>query len=138
MFKNRYLIVLGVLSLLLVGMAVSNPFSNASPATDQAASDFYQRHADWMWTINEANAVIPVTGGSAYPDYAHRHPELSAPMEVPVDTTDYYFRHPEVPAAAEVSVDTTDYFFRHPELLASARSIDLTDYYFRHPELSGK
>ena len=109
MFKNRLLLVLGVISLLSVTMAVSYPRSNAS----QAASDFYQRHPDWTWTVRDESVVIPVTGESAYPDYFQRHPELSV--------------------RAETAIDTTDYFFRHPELRGPARSVDLTDYYFRHP-----
>jgi hypothetical protein len=40
--------------------------------------------------------AIPITGISAFPDYAQRHPELTMPMSVPVDTTDYFFRHPEL------------------------------------------
>jgi len=99
MFKNRFILVLGVLSLLLVTMAVSNPLSSASPARDQGASDFYQQHPDWMWAINDQNVVIPLTGDAAFPDYHQRHPELSVRVEASVDTTDYYFRHPELSAA---------------------------------------
>lgn len=96
MFKSRFILVLAVLSLVLTTMAVSNPFSGASPAIDQGATDFYQRHPDWTWAINDQNAVIPVTGDSAFPDYHQRHPELSGPREISVDTTDYFFRHPEL------------------------------------------
>jgi len=73
MFKNRFLLVLGVISLLSVTMAVSYPRSNAS----QAGSDFYQRHPAWTWAINHQNAVIPLTGDSAFPDYFQRHTELN-------------------------------------------------------------
>jgi len=115
MFKNRFIVVLGVVSLLLVTMAVAYPRPNASLAADQAASDFYQRHPDWTWAINNQNVVIPVTGDAAFPDYYQRHPELSSPVEASIDTTDYYFRHPELRSPAK-SIDLTDYFFRHPEL----------------------
>ena len=112
MFRNRIILVLGVLSLLLVGMAVSFPRSNASRALDQTATDFYQRHPDWTWAVR-APSAIPVTGSSEMSDYFQRHPELTAP--------------------AEASVDLTDYYFRQKALFPSAKTIDLTDYYFRHP-----
>lgn len=115
MFKNRFILVLGVLSVLLVSMAVSNPFSNTSSTADQGSSDFFQRHPDWQWLASEQKAIIPLTGDAAFPDYHQRHPELSVPVEASVDTTDYYFRHPELSASVE-SIDLTDYFFRHPEL----------------------
>ena len=83
-------------------------------SVDLSASDFYQRHPDWTWTVRDASVAIPVTGESAYPDYFQRHPELKV--------------------LVETAIDTTDYFFRHPELMAPASSIDLTDYYFRHPD----
>jgi hypothetical protein len=107
MFKNRFILVLGVLALLLVTMAVTYPRTNAP----LAASDFHQRHPDWTWTSNNQKAVIPMTGISASPDYFQRHPELRV-------------------AVAE-TVDTTDYFIRLSILSASVESADLTDYYFR-------
>jgi len=116
MLKNRFILVLGVVSLLLVTMAISNPISNAPFAADEGASDFYQRHPDWTWTSNDSSALIPVTGNSAFPDYYQRHPELSAPIESSIDTTDYLFRHPEWRASPTKTIDLTDYFFRHPEL----------------------
>jgi hypothetical protein len=57
--------------------------------------------------------AIPITGNSAFPDYAQRHPELTMPMNIPVDTTDYFFRHSEFGYPANTD-DATDYFFRHP------------------------
>jgi hypothetical protein len=113
MFTNRFIFVLSVLSLLLVTLAVSKPFSKASPERINEATDFHQRHPEWTWAINNQNVVIPITGDSVFPDYYQRHPELRAPVEI--------------------SIDTTDYVFRHPELIAPVRHIDLTDYYFRHP-----
>ncbi len=44
MYKNRFILVLGLLSTLLVGMAVTQSRSLVYSATGQAASDFYQRH----------------------------------------------------------------------------------------------
>jgi hypothetical protein len=57
--------------------------------------------------------VIPITGNAAFPDYAQRHPELTMPLSIPVDTTDYFFRHSEFNYPANTD-DQTDYFFRHP------------------------
>jgi len=113
MFANRFLVVIGVISLLLVTLAVSSPRSGTAPASDQGASDFYQRHPDWTWAVNDQNAVIPLTSASAFPDYFQRHPELSAPLILGVGASDYFQRHPELSASVERSVDTTDYFFRH-------------------------
>jgi len=153
MFQNRFLVVIGVISLLLVTMAVSTPRSNVLLSTDQGASDFYQRHPDWTWAVNSQNAVIPVTGKSAFPDYSQRHPELSVspiiglgasdyfqrhselitPSILGLGASDYFMRHPEVTASAEGSVDMTDYYFRHTAAFPSLANIDLTDYFFRHP-----
>ena len=91
MYINRF--ILGLLSMLLVGMAVSQSRPLVSSATGQAASDFYQRHPDWTWEINNHDAVIPLTGDSAFPDYFQRHAELNIPVERSIDTTDYFFRH---------------------------------------------
>jgi hypothetical protein len=144
MFKNRFLLVLGAISILSVTMAVSYPRSNAP----LAASDFYQRHPAWIWVSNNSNASIPVAGASDAVDYFQRHPELRTSIGIAIDLTDYssrhpelslstndvlaasdyFMRHPELSAPVEVSVDTTDYFFRQP---ASAKTIDLTDYFFR-------
>ena len=99
MFKNRFILVLGVISVLLVSMAVSNPFSNTSAMADQESSDFFQRHPDWQWLASEQKAIIALTGDAAFPDYHQRHPELSVRVEASVDITDYYFRHPELSAA---------------------------------------
>ena len=93
-FKNRFLIVIGVVSLLLVTMAVSSPRSSSSPTPDLSGSDFHQRHPDWIWAVKQQNAVIPATGEAAFPDYYQRHRELSVAAERSIDTTDYYFRHP--------------------------------------------
>ena len=114
MFKNRVLVVIGVISLLLVTMAVSLPFPNASLTTGQGASDFYQRHPDWTWTINPQNASIPVTSDLAFPDYYQRHLQLRTPAISGLTASDYFQRHPELIAPAEALVDMTDYYFRHP------------------------
>jgi hypothetical protein len=146
MFKNRFLLVLGAISILSVTMAISYPRSNAP----LAASDFYQRHPAWIWVSNNSNASIPVTGASEAVDYFQRHPELRTSIGITIDLTDYSSRHPELSVSTtdvlaasdyfirhpelklnvpiEVSTDTTDYFFRQP---ASAKTIDLTDYFFR-------
>lgn len=115
MRKNRFLLVLGVISLLLVTLAVSKPFSKASPERPNQATDFYQRHPDWTWKIGDQEAVTSLADDSAFPDYYQRHPELRIPVEIVVDTTDYFIRHPDLRVSAK-SVDLTDYFLRHPEL----------------------
>ena len=113
MFKNRFILVLGVLSLVLVTMAVSNPKSNVSPTVDQAASDFHERHPDWQWVASYQKVIVPLTGDAAFPDYHQRHPELTALAETSIDITDYFFRHPELRNAPVKNVDLTDYYFRH-------------------------
>lgn len=113
MFKNRFLLILGVLSLLLVAMAISNSLSIASSVRNAGASDFHQRHPEWNWESQIAGD--PVAGA--------------------VDFPDYYQRHPELRPAAGIVVDTTDYFLRHPELHTSMKPVDFTDYFFRHAEL---
>ena len=116
MFKNSFILVLGVFSLLLVTVAVAYPRSNTVFPADQGASDFYQRHPEWTWASSAPNVVMPVTGNSAFPDYSQRHPELNSSVAITIDTTDYFFRHPQLQASATKSMDLTDYFFRHPEL----------------------
>jgi hypothetical protein len=128
MFKNRFLLVLGLISLMLVSLAISSFRNNASLSereaawviaerrTDaaapavvdsisiskrQAAWDFADRHTDWNWSaISEREAAWSL---------AERHVDGAAPAGVYLD-----------------------YAQRHPELSATAASIDLTDYYFRH------
>jgi hypothetical protein len=136
MFKNRFILVIGVISLLLVTIAVSKPLSNASPASLAGANDFYQRHPDWTW-VNIQNAVIPATGNRDLSDYALRHPELSASPDALIDTSDYFLRHPDLSVAIDTAIDTSDYFLRHPELsVSTGTAIDTSDYFLRHPELS--
>ena len=131
MFKNRVLVVIGVISLLMVTMAVAAPHSHASLVTDQGASDFYQRHPEWTWAVNDQN-IIPLTGDLAFPDYYQRHRELSVSPILSVGASDYFQRHPKLIAPAEPSVDMTDYYFRHRGSLTSSKIVDLTDYFFRH------
>jgi hypothetical protein len=115
MFKNRFLVVIGVISFLLVTLAVSSPRSHASPTANFIPSDLYQQHPEWWWRTTNQNVGIPLTGSSddAFPDYYQRHPELTAPSILGLGASDYFQRHPELSAPVERSVDTTDYFFRH-------------------------
>jgi hypothetical protein len=117
MFKNRFILVIGIVSLLLMTMAVSKPFSNASPVSVAGANDFYQRHPDWTWASSNRSAAIPVTGAADLSDYFLRHPELIPSTVVTIDTSDYFLRHPELVPAIGVAIDTSDYFLRHPELI---------------------
>jgi hypothetical protein len=106
MFKNRFLLVLGIVSILLVSLAVSSFRTNAFPSNREAASDFYQRHPNWTWSASAPAAD--------YSDYFQRHPELVQPMILERDTSDYALRHPDLSvSAAAASLDLTDYYFRH-------------------------
>jgi hypothetical protein len=126
MFKNRYLLVLGVLSILFVTMAVSRPLSIArSPA-------------DLSWPPRPV--VIPVAGTTQFSDYYARHNDTSALSGVAIPITgisadsDYFQRRSALNAlgGAEMAVDMTDYFVRHAELHTSSKSAELSDYFLRH------
>lgn len=148
MLKNRYLLVLGVISLLLVTMAVARPYSNAkSLDLSKPASP----------------RIIPLYRISNLPDYFQRHPELRAsasntklvdlsqparPMIIPLyritNLPDYFQRHPElrVSAAAGMVVDIAgDFYLRHTDWIANV-GIPVTgrseaeDYFMRHPALN--
>jgi hypothetical protein len=93
MFKNRFILALGVLSLLLSILAFAKPFAKPSATRIDEATDFYQRHPNWKWVTSDQNVLIPATGTEDYPDYFQRHPELSVPVEISIDATDYFFRH---------------------------------------------
>jgi hypothetical protein len=121
MFKNRFLIVLGLLFMLLVATAVSRPFLNVQesprpvmiPVTNaDYFSDYFQRHTERASNLQDM--VIPITGSSESSDYFQRHPELN------------------MPAGANAAIDMTDYFLRHLELRTTAESEDLSDYFLRH------
>ncbi len=112
MFKKRFILALGVLSLLLTSLAFVKPLAKLSSTGSDEATDFYQRHPGWTWAINDQK-VIPLTGDLAFPDYHQRHRELSVSPVLGVGASDYFQRHPELNVPAERSVDTTDYFFRH-------------------------
>jgi hypothetical protein len=132
MFKNRFLLILAVFSLLLVTMAVSRPFSNTSIPNAEGANDFYQRHRDWSRNLE----------GS---DYYERHPESNGAASIADITDDFALRHPDWTLSVSNAVvpvtgifDASDYFHRHPELtlpVSSANGADLSDYFVRHPEL---
>jgi len=128
MFKNRFLLVLVLISLLSATLAVSYARPNAPHPVDPGASDFYQRHPDWTWTVRNGNAE----SSPASSDYFQRHPELTVPSILGLDASDYFMRHPELSASADASVDMTDYYFRHAAAQTLSRNIDLTDYFFRH------
>ncbi len=114
MFKNRFVLSISVISLVLVTVALSKSFSGTATASHAAANDFYQRHPDWTQASGAQSAMIPVTGSLDLSDYALRHPELSSPAAAGVDTSDYYWRHPELTQASNSGADQTDYYSRHP------------------------
>ena len=128
MFKNRSILVLGVLSMLLVAIAIPESFVSTLPleelswpprpilipATDaNSLSDYHERHPEWV--SSDPEAAVPVTGISDLSDYYLRHPELNMPVDAIADTSDHFLRHPELRAPVQ-SEDITDYFLRHPEL----------------------
>jgi hypothetical protein len=150
MFKNRFILVLGVVSLLLVTMAVSKPFSAAPTAKElswparpvivrvaaaNSATDFYQRHPDWTGTGNGQEAAIPVASSLDLSDYYLRHPELRVSTNPAIDTSDYYLRHPELSAPSGLMIDMMRFRTLNQNLSSSAKSTDLSDYFLRHPEL---
>jgi hypothetical protein len=133
MNKNHLFLGISVISLVLMSLAVFNPFVGNTHVSSGAASDFYQRHPDWIWKANPQNAILPVTGDAAFPDYSDRHPELSSLSNLGQGASDYAERHPELANLASLGQGASDYFERHPELIPAAKSsVDLTDYYFRH------
>jgi hypothetical protein len=126
MFKNRFLLVLAVFSLLLVTMAVSRPFSSASVPTMEGPNDFHQRHRDWNRNLEAS-------------DYYERHPEFSGSAAITDIAGDFAQRHPEWTISVQnasipvtVILETSDYFQRHPELRTSNTVSDLSDYFLRH------
>jgi len=115
MFKNRFLLILGVFSFVLVTMAISRPFSSDSLSTIEGANDFYQRHPNWNRNTEAS-------------DYYERHPELSGSAAPIVDIAgDFALRHPEWTISIQNAAipvtgnsEASDYFQRHPELSAAA------------------
>ena len=82
MFKNRFLLILGVLSLLLVAMAVSRPFSKTPKSADLS--------------LPPRPVMIPMAGANNLSDYHERHLERRATVAPTTDTaSDFYLRHPK-------------------------------------------
>ena len=99
MFKNRFVLIVALLSVLMATVAVSSSFSGATKLDG----------------INEPRrpVIVPVTGAEDFSDYYQRHRELRPAAGMTVDTTDYFLRHPELRTSTK-PVDLTDYYFRHP------------------------
>ena len=144
MFKNRFLLVLGVFSLLLVTMAVSRPFVNNAAPDAAGTNDFYQRHRNWNRNLEGSDYYERHAGSNAAViadiagDFALRHPGWTVSVQnaaVPVtgvtEASDYFERHPELVLPVKNPADLTDYFLRHPELRAPVTT-DLSDYFLRH------
>jgi hypothetical protein len=147
MFGNRFILVIGVLSALLVTVAVSRPFANASVPNIAGANDFYERHPDWgsnaiASDYYQRHPELSVSAANALDlagDFALRHPEWSFNMQAVgismkggVETSDYFQRHPELNTSAGIAVDMSDYFIRDSELRVPTKLIDLSDYFLRH------
>jgi hypothetical protein len=144
MFKNRFLLILGILSMLLVTMAISRPFANTPITAREGANDFYQRHPGWSRNLEASDYYerhMKRNESASIADFALRHPEWIINVQnavIPVtgvlETADYFLRHPDlslsVPAAS--AADLTDYFVRHPELRTPNTTIDRSDYFLRH------
>ncbi|MGZ9234512.1 MAG: hypothetical protein ACXW4E_03230 [Anaerolineales bacterium] len=143
MFKNRFIVVLGVLSLLLVTMAVSQPFSNAPASAAAGANDFYERHPNWNRNLEasdyyERHSELSGSVASIDEEFALRHPawtvsvqNATIPVTGPSEALDYFQRHPVSGLPAESAADLSDYSARHPELRTPAIS-ELSDYFLRH------
>jgi hypothetical protein len=84
MFKNRFLLIVGLLAVLLATMAISRPSSSAPTRP----------------------VVLPVTGASEYLDYHQRHPELYVEEAQPYDmdsaTRSYIARGEALEAAGKL------------------------------------
>jgi len=128
MFRNRFLLILGMLSLLLIALAVVPsiavsrpvpiPLTGISEYTDyyqrhptlrgsaalqtDRAGDFYLGHPEWA--SNAQNAAIPVTGHSDVSDYFQRHRDLNASIEM--DRTNLYRQYPGAWVSRAAGVDT--------------------------------
>jgi hypothetical protein len=107
MTKTGLLIVFGVVALLMISLGITIFRFGTSSANTRAASDFYERHPDWTWSVPAPTA--------AYTDYFERHPELIIAAVGNSGASDYYERHPELSGYPPTQVDLTDYYFRHPE-----------------------
>jgi hypothetical protein len=81
---------------------------SAAPAVGMS-SDFYQRHQEWVSSVEK---IVPVTGSTEFLDYFQRHLALCAPAGIAVDTADYFLRHSEVQPSVP-SMDLSDYYLRH-------------------------
>jgi hypothetical protein len=122
MFKNRFLLMLGIISLVLVSFAISSFRASdalskreaawnlaARRSHDPAAASAYldaimKRQAAWDYAERRTDAAAPAGAYSAAImkrqavwDYAERRTDAAAPAGVysgaEVDLTDYYFRH---------------------------------------------
>lgn len=75
MFKNRFLLVVAVLSLMMVTVAISNPFfaapTSTQPASDSIGSSAFYEYRRGEWSPN-AVAVSSI-GSTAF--YAYRQGE---------------------------------------------------------------
>jgi hypothetical protein len=106
MFKNRFLLVLGVLSVVMITMAISRPFA-ISPAAEKLS-----------WPPRPV--IAPAVDANRLSDYYERHPEHNAPAatEGVLDVAgDFYQRHPQWTIALPVTgaSEYLDYHQRHSE-----------------------
>lgn len=82
MFKNRFLFVPGVLSVLLLGVAVTVSFA------------MYPTAEEVGWPAR--SILVPVTGADALSDYYQRHSERNSSAVNSDGASDYFTRHPEM------------------------------------------
>jgi hypothetical protein len=146
MFKNRFILIVGLLSIVLVTMAVSRPSGSTPIVAREGSNDFYQRHSNGNRTLAATDYYarhpeLRLSAGSIADlagDFSLRHPEwtisvqnATIPMTGILEASDYFQRYSaqQAPLAA---VELTDYFARHPELSVLTPSTDLSDYFLRH------
>jgi hypothetical protein len=111
MFKNRYLIGVGFLLILMGSLSISSFRNPSSRANRNAAGNDPVQTLNWTWT------VAPSGVRTVASDYYAHHPELSGSNgRVVADTS---LRNPYwtwAVAPSNVRTVASDYYIRHPEL----------------------
>ena len=159
MNKNRFILILSLLSGLLATMAVSRPYASIptaeklngpprpamfSAVDSMLLSDYHERQAalarNSVDLANDFYQRHTDWAGELNNDFNQKYPgkwvSRAAGVAIPVTSSsaasDYFQRHTELLGPAGVAVDVTDYFLRHPERNAPTENIDLSDYILRH------
>jgi hypothetical protein len=82
MFNRRFLLALSIVSILFISLVISSFGYRTLPSRAEAASDFYQRHPNWTWSIK---------GETVYHlDCFRRELHLSKPSSLKIDASNYF------------------------------------------------